>query len=153
MSVIFFTVAGTQYRHGHDFIEPKMQVRLVKEPDNEYDREAIRVEMTGLGQIGYVANSVNTVVGESMSAGRLYDKMGDVATGTVKFVLGRGVVCTLDASEESGEETIDNELIYLREKNEYLEKMLIDVLQRHVENGQFPGAAQQEPSGLPGARD
>ena len=151
MSEIFFTVAGTQYRHGHNFIEPKMQVRLVKEPDNEYDREAIRVEMTGLGQIGYVANSVNTVLGESMSAGRLYDKMGDVAGGTVKFVLGRGVICTLNAPEESGEET-DREVNVLKAKIRELESELEDVLRRKVNAGQFPGALQQEPSGLPGAQ-
>ena len=36
--------------------------------------EAIVVELDGLGPIGHVANSVNTVLGESYSAGRIYDK-------------------------------------------------------------------------------
>ena len=45
-------------------------MKLVKEPDNEYDKEAIRVELDGLGLVGYVANSPGTVQGESMSAGR-----------------------------------------------------------------------------------
>ena len=54
----------------------------IKEPDNEYDTEAIKVEMPGIGHIGYVANSPYTVVGESYSAGRLYDKIGDTAKGT-----------------------------------------------------------------------
>lgn len=40
--------------------------------DNEADKEAIRVEMEGLGLIGYVASSPYTVQGESMSAGRIY---------------------------------------------------------------------------------
>ena len=48
-----------------------MKVKLVKEPDNEVDSEAIKVEMPGIGQIGYVANSPYTVIGESMSAGRI----------------------------------------------------------------------------------
>ena len=61
-------------------LEQKMKVKLVKEPDNEYDKEAIKVEMPGIGHIGYVANSPYTVVGESYSAGRLYDKIGDTAT-------------------------------------------------------------------------
>ena len=39
-----------------------MKVKLVKEPDNEYDKEAIKVEMPGIGHIGYVANSPYTVV-------------------------------------------------------------------------------------------
>ena len=152
MSQIFFTISGTQYRHGHEFIEQGMQVKLVKEPDNEYDREAIRVEMDGLGQIGWVANSVNTVLGESMSAGRIYDKMGEVATGTVKFVLPRGVICTLDASEESGDEMIDREIHSLKAKIKELENELELMLQRKVQNGQFPGTLPIEPTGLPGAK-
>lgn len=41
-----------------------MEVKLIKEPDNEVDSEAIRVEMDGLGLVGYVANSPYTVLGE-----------------------------------------------------------------------------------------
>lgn len=43
-----------------------MKVRLVKEQDNEYDREAIQVKIKGIGKIGYVANSPFTIKGESM---------------------------------------------------------------------------------------
>lgn len=46
-----------------------MEVRLVKEPDNEFDSETVRVEMDGLGLVGYMANSPYTVQGESISAG------------------------------------------------------------------------------------
>lgn len=49
MSEIYFTIAGTNHWHGQEFIEPKMQVKLVKEPDNEVDAEAIKVEMPGIG--------------------------------------------------------------------------------------------------------
>lgn len=93
MERIFFTITGTRYRYGHDFFEPKMTVKLVKEPDNEYDKEAIKVELEGLGHVGYVANSPHTVVGESFSAGRLYDKIGDTAEGTVLYVLPDSVIC------------------------------------------------------------
>ena len=72
-----------------------MEVKLAKEPDNEMDKEAIKVEMDGLGLVGYVANSPFTVQGESMSAGRLYDKIGDTATGIVKYILPRGILCEL----------------------------------------------------------
>lgn len=96
MKTIFFTITGTNYRFGHDFIKPGMQVRLEKEPDNTFDREAIKVTMKGLGHIGYVANSVHTVLGESRSAGRIYDCFGKKAKGTVKYVLPGGVVCRLE---------------------------------------------------------
>ena len=45
----------------------------IKREDNEYDKEAIKVIYEGLGKIGYVANSSYTVIGDSMSAGRIYD--------------------------------------------------------------------------------
>jgi len=96
MAKIYFTITGTNYRHGSEFLEPNMQVRLVKEPDNKYDTEAIKVEMEGLGKIGYVANSASTRIGESWSAGRMYDKIDNVAYGTVKYVLPNGVLCVLD---------------------------------------------------------
>ena len=48
-----------------------MTVKLIKEPDNEFDAEAIKVEQEGLGQVGYVANNPRTVAGESYSTGRL----------------------------------------------------------------------------------
>ena len=51
--------------------------------------------MDGLGLVGYVANSPYTVQGESMSAGRLYDRIGDKAVGVVKYVLPQGVLCEL----------------------------------------------------------
>ena len=41
MNKIFFTITGTCYRYGHEFIEPGMTVRIIKEPDNEFDKEAI----------------------------------------------------------------------------------------------------------------
>ena len=100
MAEIYFTIAGSYHHHGQDFIEPKMEVKLVKEPDNEYDTEAIKVEMHGIGHIGYVANSTYTVVGESYSAGRLYDKIGDTAKGTVLYVLPKGVLCVLKVEEK-----------------------------------------------------
>ena len=74
-------------------MEKGMKVKLVKQPDNEYDSEAIQVKIKGLGKVGYVANSPYTVKGESMSAGRLYDKIADKAKGKIVFVTDGGVIC------------------------------------------------------------
>ncbi|MBR3099630.1 MAG: HIRAN domain-containing protein [Clostridia bacterium] len=104
MKKLYFTVTGTDHRHGQDFVEPKMTVLLEKEPDNEYDTEAIKVSMEGIGQIGYVANSPYTVVGESYSAGRLYDKIGDKAEGTVLYVLPKGLLCYLTVKSPKDED-------------------------------------------------
>ncbi|MCQ2752442.1 MAG: HIRAN domain-containing protein [Coriobacteriales bacterium] len=96
MKKVYFTIVGMQFNHGDWFFEEGMKVKLIKEPDNKYDSEAIRVEVKGLGKVGYVANSPRTVAGDSMSAGRLYDKIGDKAKGKVLHILGNGVLCTLD---------------------------------------------------------
>ena len=98
MNVI--TITGTGHYHGQEFITPGMKIRLIKDPDNEYDREAIRAELKGLGKIGYVANSPHTVIGESMSAGRLYDKISDTAKATVLYVLPRGILCRVKVNTQ-----------------------------------------------------
>ena len=95
----YFTITGTCFYHGQDFFKEGMKVRLEKEPDNKVDKEAIKVMMKGLGHIGYVANSPYTVVGESWSAGRLYDKIGDTARGRVFLVTEKGVLCRLDTEK------------------------------------------------------
>nr|WP_297709042.1 HIRAN domain-containing protein [uncultured Butyrivibrio sp.] len=100
MKDVFFTLAGTKNYYGCDFLEPGMKVKIIKEPDNEYDREAIRVELRGLGKIGYVANSPYTVIGESMSAGRIYDRIKDEADAEVVYVTYKGTICEL--SDEVG---------------------------------------------------
>lgn len=89
----FFTLTGTKHYFGDEFLEAGMRLELVKEPDNEHDKEAIYVTLEGLGKIGYVANSPYTVIGESMSAGRLYDKIGDTALGEILYITTQGILC------------------------------------------------------------
>lgn len=89
---VYFTLAGTKHYFGSGFLEPGMKLKLKKEKDNDYDSEAILVQIEGLGKIGYVANSPYTVIGESWSAGRIYDKIGDTASAEVVFVTSQGVL-------------------------------------------------------------
>lgn len=95
MKNIYFTITGMNHYYGNDFLERGMRVKLVKEPDNEYDKEAIRVELKGLGRVGYVANSPYTAIGESSSAGRLYDLIKKKAKGRVILITPQGVLCAL----------------------------------------------------------
>ncbi len=95
MKRIFFTLTGTNHYYGTDFLKKGMKIRLKKEPDNEHDKEAICAEIKGLGKIGYVANSTYTVIGDSYSAGRLYEHMGKKAKAKVLIVTERGVLCEL----------------------------------------------------------
>lgn len=100
----YVALTGLNFRFGTAPFQVGQKVRLVKEPENEYDHEAIRAELPGLGKVGYVANSTHTVIGECCSAGRIYDKIGKVATAKVKYVLDKAVVCKvkIEKLEESG---------------------------------------------------
>ena len=93
MKDVLITITGVNFRFGSDVFEKGMTVKLIKEPDNKYDTEAIRAEIKGLGMAGYVANSTKTVVGECLSAGRLYDKIGRKAKAKVIYVLDNAVIC------------------------------------------------------------
>ncbi len=95
MKNVYFTITGMNYYFGSSFLKLGMKVKLRKEPDNAYDKEAIKVELKGLGTIGHVANSTRTVLGESRSAGRIYDSFKKKAKGRVLYVTDRGAVCEL----------------------------------------------------------
>ncbi len=97
---IYFTITGTSFFEGDEFIEAGMEVMLEKEPDNKYDNEAILVKIPVIGKIGHVANSCGTVIGESYSAGRIYDKIGDTAMGKVLYKMPRGILCELIIESE-----------------------------------------------------
>ena len=99
MSKTYITLTGTKFYHGKDFLKPGMVLKLVKEPDNQYDKEAIVVRMEGLGDVGHVANSIHTVIGESVSAGRLYDRIGKTAYAKVVHVLPDGVICKVSKKD------------------------------------------------------
>lgn len=111
MEELFFTIAGCNHYFGSEFMQKGMKVKLLKEPDNEFDKEAIQVKIKGLGKVGYVANSPFTVKGESMSAGRLYDRIGNKAKGKIVFVVDGGVVCKItDAGLKPGTAVIENDV-------------------------------------------
>ena len=43
MAKVFITLTGTKHYFGNDFLKKGTKIRLEKEPDNEYDKEAIKV--------------------------------------------------------------------------------------------------------------
>ena len=101
----FVTITGIKHHFGSKPFAVGQKIRLTKDPDNDFDREAIRAELLGLGCAGYVANSPYTVLGDCLSAGRLYDKIGREATAKVVYVLENAVVCKVKLN---GSETLCN---------------------------------------------
>ena len=37
---IYFTLTGTKYYHGNEFLKPGMKLKLKKKQDNKFDKEA-----------------------------------------------------------------------------------------------------------------
>ena len=97
---MYSTIQSFNNMHGSKPLKLERLVKLVKEPDNKYDTEAIACEMRYFGKIGYVANSTNTVVMGSMSSGRIYDKINDEYFARIKFITGSIALAKILTSDE-----------------------------------------------------
>ncbi len=96
MKKLYFTITGINHYYGTDVFREHRKVLLEKDRKNEFDKEAIKVTLEGLGTVGYVANSPHTVLGDCVSAGRLYDCFRKKGKGRVVYVTERGIVCRLE---------------------------------------------------------
>ena len=63
-------VTGTQHYKGSMPLKPGVILDLIKEPENKFDRDAIRVEING-ETVGYVGNSDYTTVEGTVKASML----------------------------------------------------------------------------------
>ena len=100
MKNIFITITGQNHYLGMKPYKVGRIVKLVKDVDNEYDDDAIRVELPFIDTIGYVANSVNTVFAGTCSAGRIYDKIDEYAYARVMFITHSSVIALVLSPEE-----------------------------------------------------
>lgn len=100
MDNYFITITGAKHYYGLQPFKINRIVKLVKEPDNDYDPEAVRVELPYIDTIGYVANSVNTVFDGTVSAGRLYDRIDDYAYAQILFVTHSSAIAVVIPKEE-----------------------------------------------------
>lgn len=104
---LFFTVIN--FSKNNKVTKINSIVKLTKDLDNNYDDEAILVEMRYIGKIGYVANSVETVIRGTYSAGRLYDKIMDPDYGKICFVINDKIICQLLTGDELENEKKDKD--------------------------------------------
>lgn len=105
---IFITINCLDMFYGKKPFEIGRVVRIIKEPGNEYDKEAIGVYLPFIDKIGYVANSIKTVYAGTFSAGRIYDKFDDYAYAQVMFVTHSCAIALLldkqDVENQDGED-------------------------------------------------
>ncbi len=122
---MYITVTTFNKYHGSKPLALNGIVKLVKDPKNKYDSEAIVCEMRYFGKIGYIANSTNTVVKGTMSAGRLYDKISDEYFARIKFIIGNVAIAKVLTSDEFVEEVENPESdVHFLCKNAYSIKLM-----------------------------
>lgn len=125
----FVTITGIDHYYGKKPFEIGRIVKLIKDKNNEYDKEAIAAYLPFIETIGYVANSTNTVYDGTISAGRLYDKIDDYAYARVMFVTRTSVIALVldkedveetedDDSDEEDDNTSSSEIISVTEQAE-----------------------------------
>jgi len=106
MENIFITITGISHYFGKKPFEIGRTLKLIKEPDNPYDSEAIGVYLPFIDKIGNVANSVNTVYGGTQSAGRIWDKIENEAFAQVMFTTHSSVIAIILPPKSDSEESI-----------------------------------------------
>ena len=87
MNDSYITITGCQHYFGSKILKVAQIVKLRKELDNQYDDEAIAVQLESVGKIGYVANSTYTVAHGTKSAGRIYDSFNDECHASICFIV------------------------------------------------------------------
>ena len=87
MKRIFITVDHLPDCVRMHIAEVGQELTLRKDTRNPYDDEAIKVFNKNDTEIGYVANSVDTVARGTYSAGRIYDKIRDGQKCTIRFIV------------------------------------------------------------------
>lgn len=83
-----FTLTGTKFHENGKKLKSGVPLKLVKEPDNEFDNDAIAVYL-GDEKVGYVANKDYTKCELTSSASELQDKIPNVIQGEYLFCLNR----------------------------------------------------------------
>ena len=83
-----FTITGRKFYRNNVDLTFGLPLKLVKEPDNEFDKDAIAVYAQD-EKIGYVANNDYTKYELTSSASELQNKIEDTAQGSYLFYLDR----------------------------------------------------------------
>ena len=100
---MYITLVSMRYFFGAKPFKKDGILKLIKEKDNSYDDEAIKVEMRHAGQVAYVSNSTSTVIRGTMSAGRIYDKILDEDYAQLKFYNSEIGIAKILTSDEINE--------------------------------------------------
>ena len=104
----YVTITGMNHYYGLKPFSVGKRIKCVKEKNNPYDNEAIKVVMKDIGTVGYIANAPYTVTKGTMSAGRIYEKVKKKFTVEVMFITSSKVICRVvdGMKDKAGKEEI-----------------------------------------------
>ena len=97
----YVTVAGLPNFHGQHPFDGNKYILIRKDPNNPYDSEAILAETMLWGPVGFVPGHPAARIKGTMSAGRLYDKMGERTIAKVRFSAENFAICSLVSKKKS----------------------------------------------------
>ena len=89
----YITITGMNHYYDMKPFKIGKRLKCIKEPDNDYDDEAIKVVLKHIGTVGYVANSVYTVIKGTNSAGYIAHLVNKSFIVEVMFITGSRVIC------------------------------------------------------------
>lgn len=95
MKPVYITIVGFGYYCGINPFSIGSVLLCEKEPSNPKDCEAIKAQLPVLGTVGYVANSVSTKANGTLSAGRIYDTVGNKFLARVMFTTSTKVIARI----------------------------------------------------------
>lgn len=104
----YITITGMKHYYGLTPFKIGKKVKCEKEPKNPFDSEAIRVTLKHIGTVGYVANSPYTGATGTMSAGRIYEKVGKKFKAEVMFITSSKVICRVIPEKEEENKSKSN---------------------------------------------
>lgn len=93
MKDLYVTITAIRYYYGVTPFKIGKKLKCIKENNNVYDSEAIKVVQKHIGTVGYIANSPNTCVTGTKSAGGLRSKVMKKFTVKVMFITSNSVIC------------------------------------------------------------
>lgn len=87
MNDIYTAIIQTGFNKSKRILNLGEEVILLKEPENNYDSEAISCVVPSVGKIGYVINNFRTLPIGCFSAGRIYDMFKVGIFAETKFIV------------------------------------------------------------------
>ena len=99
----FVTVVGFKHFFEHKPFALGTILCCVKDPNNEYDKDCIRVMLPVLGTVGFLGNRFDSIAGGTVTASRIYEQMPDKFYIRVCFTTRSKIICRIEPDSEAAE--------------------------------------------------